>query len=238
MEAPTNTPIKAFSVYIQDKPYDVYNIDGKQHAGFNGTIKTWWLYYSDRLPDGVAPPVDSEHWEPFCVGINRWVWDIQIKQYNYTKHKWGDLDFRNSTRIEMHCNGKLVYAFTTSGGDRGLAFGMAKVQVLQVQLAEHPYNFFEPETERGRKIYWYGLPAIVLPHTDGWEISIAPDYTAGFTQEQWWKEYLRRKAKTPAPVDDEFQEMEAEDDAEDQQYGRINWGDALSDGHIDWFRRD
>lgn len=42
---------KIFQVFIMDKEYDVYDIDNKKHEGYNGVSKTWWIYYSDRLPD-------------------------------------------------------------------------------------------------------------------------------------------------------------------------------------------
>jgi hypothetical protein len=235
-----NQPISlVFTVYIKDKPFDVYNIPGKEHPGYNDTVKTWWLYYSDRLPDGVVPPVDSEHFTPFQKSVERECWDIRFVQRNYVKYKWDNADFRSSTLVEMHCNGKRVYEFSTWSGQKGMAYAMSKVQYLMVQMSEHVYNFFDPETERGRKIYYYGLPALVSPHTDGWQISIVPDYTVGLSREEWWAEYARRKSKLPAPTKSEaIEELsdEQEDRNEDMMYDRINWGDALSDKYIDWFR--
>ncbi len=225
-------PRKAFTVIIRNKEYDVFDIEGKEHEGYNNTINTWWLYYSERLPDTLVPPHDSDNWKPYCVGTLRRLWEIKIKQSNSTKEKWGETQFSNHTSVEMWCNNKLVYAFG-SGGNH-LDFAMAKVQYLQVMMQEHPYNFFEPEKENGRKICWYGLPATVKVKTDGWEIAVIPDYTTGLSREEWWKEYANRKSKYGK--DDDFTEMEQEDFLEDKQIDYINWGDALSDQHIDWFR--
>ena len=42
-----------------------------------------------------------------------------------------------------------IFSFGTGGNY--LDFAMAKIKYLQVKLSEHPYNFFEPEKENGRK---------------------------------------------------------------------------------------
>ncbi len=36
---------KIFSVIIGKNEYDVYDVDGKEHAGLNGEPKTWWVYF-------------------------------------------------------------------------------------------------------------------------------------------------------------------------------------------------
>jgi hypothetical protein len=136
----------------------------------------------------------------------------------------------------MWCNNRLVYAFGTMGGSSGLSFAFAKVQYLEVVLSEHAFNFFEPEKEQGRKICWYGLPAKVKVKSDTWEIAIIPDYEAGVTKEQWWKELARRESKY-SQEDQDDKEMDDMYKAEEIQDGYINWGDALSDQHIYWFRK-
>lgn len=227
---------KVFSVIIYDKEYDVYNIDGKEHGGYNGEIKTWWVYFSQKVPDGTVPPLDSEHWQPLVSSIERHTWEITFKQKTTTKEKWGNTNFHNHTWCEMWCNKKLIYAFRATGGSRGMSFAMAKAQYMQTYLAEHPYNFFNAEEENGRKICWYGLPATVKVMHDTWEIAIIPDYTAGISEKDWWEELAKKKHKHTIP-DKEWDEIEKEDDEETRSAGYINWGDAFSDGHIDWFRK-
>lgn len=227
---------RVFTVTINDKEYDVYDLP-KEHEGLNGEVKSWWLYYADRLPDGVIPSLDSQYWEPYHKSISRNNWEIKIKQKTTAKEKWGGTSFNNHTSIEMYCNNKLVYEFGTTGGQSGLAFAMAKIQYLQVQLSEHPFNFFNPHEEKGRKIYWRGLPATIeLSTYRPWEIRIIPDYTVGLTKDQWWSELKRRESFLPAKNaedmlfnDEDYQEMMRND--------KINWGDALSDKYINWFRK-
>lgn len=228
---------KIFTVIIHEKEYDVYGIEGKEHEGLNGEPKSWWLYYADRLPQGMLPPIDSDSWEPWSSQITRHLWDIRFRQVNSIKEKWNSTNFRNTTIVEMCCNNKLVYQFSTWGNREGLSYAMSKVHYLQVQMSEHPYNFFNPEEERGRKIWWKGLPATVQPRErDGWEIKIYPDYTAGLSKEQWWKELAKKEEKVTS-VPDENSEDDLEDRNEAIGDGYINWGDALSDQHINWFRK-
>lgn len=230
-------PKKIFTVIIHNKEYNVYDIESKEHGGYNDTPKTWWLYYSDMLPEGLIPPYDSDNWEPYSIGILRRLWDIRIKQHNTTKEKWGETRFNNSTSVEMWCNNKLIYQFRTGG--TYLDFAFSKIQYLQVLLGEHPYNFFEPEKEEGRKICWYGLPATVLTGYEAGEIRIKPDYSTGLDKKEWWKELKRRQHKytNKDDFDKQFDEMDEEEDRESQDNDIINWGDALSDGNIYWFRK-
>jgi hypothetical protein len=236
---------KAFKVYIYDKLYWVWNIDEglkPPHRGENDTIPTWWLYYSDRIPEGAVPPIDSESWVPYNKGISRVVWNISIKQKNTTKEKWGETRFHNHTWVEMRANGRLVYEFSTMGGISGLSYAMAKVGYMQVALLEHAFNFLEPEEEDGRKIWWKGLPAFVKIATgeNKWEISIVPDYS-NLSRDQWWS-LLAEKEKKIGPVNKEEMESDQEfadidDEEDDKKNDLIRWGDAYSDQHINWFRK-
>ena len=230
-------PRKLFTVIIHNREYDVYDIDGKEHEGHNDTPKTWWLYHSERLPEGLIPPVDSDSWTAYSVGVLRSLWEIKIKQTNSTKQKWGETQFNNHTSVEMWCNNKLIYQFGTGG--KYLDFAFAKIQYLQVILSEHPYNFFEPEKEEGRKICWYGLPATILTGYGAGEIRIKPDYTAGIERDEWWKELKKRQHKytNKDDFDKQFDEIEEDNEMEDKEDDIINWGDALSDGNIYWFRK-
>jgi hypothetical protein len=225
-------PRKIFEVTVHNKQYVVYDIEGKEHEGYGDIPKTWWLYYATKLQEDLIPPADSPDFVPFSRSINRRLWDIRITQYNSSKYKWDETRFSTGTNVEMWCNGKLIYAFGTFEA----SFAFAKIQYLQIILSEHSYNFFEPEKENGRKICWYGLPATVKVKQSTWEIAIIPDYTAGINQEDWWKEYRRRK-KNHSNDDTEDLKMDEMYDTEETNDGYINWGDALSDNHIYWHRK-
>lgn len=71
------------------------------------------------------------------------------------------------------------------------------------------------------------------------EIRIKADYTAGLSKDEWWKELKRRESKITQKEDDDIQmdEIEAENMEEYKGDDIINWGDALSDGNIYWFRK-
>lgn len=219
---------KIFEVIVHKKTFDVFDIEGKEHPGYNGEPKTWWIYYADRLPEGTLPPVDAPSWEPWSSSLNRMLWNIRFTEYNSSKEKWGATQFRHGLHCEMECNGKVVYAFSTLN----LEYAMAKAQYLITKMSEHPYNFFETEKENGRKIWWCGLPATIRPKSDTWEIVIIPDYTAGVDKPTWWKEFKARRSNLMEVKRDDDMDMWEEDD----NFDYINWGDALSDGNIKWFR--
>lgn len=228
---------KLFDIYVYDKPRAVYSIDNKEHEGYNDTPKNWWVYEGEQLPEGTFPAIDSEYLQPYCrKSMQRHLWDIRIKQRITSKEKWGSTNYSTRTWCDILCNGKPFYSFPAIGGMSGVSFAMAKAQYMITILSEHPFNFFEPEKEDGRKIYWRGLPATVRTKPEyTWEIGVVPDYTCGLNKEEWWEELKKRESFIPKK-DDDFQEMEDEDFSESQRSDYINWGDAFEDRHINWFR--
>lgn len=229
---------KLFDILVNDNPRAVYGIYDKEHEGYNGTPKHWWIYEGSQLPEGAYPDINSRFLRPYCCkSMERHLWDIRFKQRTTTKEKWGETDYRTSTYCEILCNGKPFYAFPTTGGINGLSFAMAKAQHMIVVLWEHPFDFFEPQKENGRKIYWHGLPATVQTNSHHtWEIGIIPDYTCGLDKEQWWEELKRRKSFIPSK-DDGFENVDQEIFNENKHSDYINWGDAFEDRYINWFRK-
>ena len=80
------------------------------------------------------------------------------------------------------------------------------------------------------------MPAIVNSK-EGGEIGIVPDYTE-IPKDKWWKEYIRRRSRADGKKDLEWESIQANDESESMRSDYINWGDALSDGNIDWFRNN
>ena len=216
---------KAFEIMVDNKLCQVWNIENYKHklGEMNGTPTTWWLDFSGEL----IPYVD--------VLINRPCWEIDYKQGNRSKYKWNDWQITSTGRCIIKANGKEVYSF----GSHNIAYAMSKAQSLIIELTEHPYNFLNPEEMKGRKIYYYGLPAMVEPSSYPGEISIIPDYEK-IEKDEWWE--LLQKRKNPVLLDDmsdihkEDLEMDKMDDEEWKDYGKIGHGDALWDGMINWFR--
>lgn len=217
---------KLFKVNLNNNYYYVYNINNKEH---DGSFNTWWIYFSnDYFIDDKTPPIDSNCWIPYSEHINKDCWDIRIKQRNITKYKWDNIRFNTDIDISMYCNSKLIYRFNCNKFD----YAFAKIQYLQVELSEHPYNFFEPETEIGSKIYWHGLPAKIKPNESSpWEIFVIPDYCEGYDKGGWWAE-LKNRTKHMFNTDRTFEDYYVDEIEGDM----INWGSALSDQNITWLR--
>ncbi len=229
---------KIFEILIDDKPYQVYDIDGYEHENgkWNGTPSTWWLDYSDYEPSEYYPNGHVRELIPYVdKGVNRICFEVTYKQRNYMKYKWDDYDIRRTGTCTIKANGKKIYTF----GSFDINFALAKAQYLIVALMEHPFNFINPQEEEGRKIWYYGLPAIVRNGYEAGEIKIEPDYT-DIDRDKWWDLYEERSKpvlppKTQEEMEDE--EMDREQRSEHRSYGSINHGDALWDGMINWFRK-
>ncbi len=224
---------KIFDVYINSRLYPVFSIEDRVHEGLNDSPNTWWLYHSDiKKLAGLMPPSDSPYLRPYCSkSMPRHVWEFSIKQKIGTKEKWGDTSFRPSTFCEIKCNGKLFYEFGTIGDERGYTFAMAKAQYMIMMMGEHCFNFFDPESENGRKIFWKGLPATVKSGYNSWEIKIVPDYTCGLDKNEWWAELKKRETLIG---EEKYKDDNGDDEDESADY--INWGDAFEDKYINWFR--
>jgi len=240
---------KVFDILINDKPYTVYGIEGKEHSlGINnGCPANWWLHYEedtssikflnemDENPN-LIPYIDR--------GVHRICWEINYKQTNRIKYKWDEADIRDSGVCNLKANGRDVYKFHTSD----LMYAMARVQTLVGEIISHPYNLLEPEKDDGRKIFFCGLPAFVHRGYEVGEIKIEPDYSS-ISKELWWKRYdffnSNHEEKSFEEFEDELDQEEYEADYElfqenTKEYydnDMINWGDALNDGKIWWFRK-
>lgn len=104
-----------------------------------------WVKYEDEL-------------HPWLLGRDLApVWGVEIKQNGYTKRKWGDLEFRSNTCGYITCNGDPVYKIRAGS----LHYAMAKAQTLIVELTDHIFDFVNPESMIGHKVWYENCPAIV-----------------------------------------------------------------------------
>jgi len=225
---------RAFEILINDKPYQVWDIAGYEHKNgeWNGTPTTWWLNFKEDGDEEseLVPFVDK--------GVHRICWEVKYKQKNYAKHKYGDWDIRNSGHCRIYANGKQVISF----GSRNLEYAMAKVPVMIVKIMEHPFNFLNPQEENGRKIWYHGMPATVSvnEYSEPGEISVVPDYTTGIEPNTWWKLYNERRnpvVMSGSEIDQDDMDSDLSDLKYEERSSRINHGDALWDGMINWFRK-
>jgi len=204
-----------FQILIEDEPYNVWDIPDYEHddGKWNGCPTTWWLEREGML----YPYVDK--------GVNRICWEINYKQNNTSKFKWDNLSIGSGGKCTIKANGQIVYQFFSRTPEHALT----KAQTLLYELTEHPYNFFDQAKEKGRKIWYFGLPATIRPSHMPGEISIVPEYSNELKKEDWWRLYKERKN----PINDSTN-LDDIDDWED--YEEIGHGDALWDGMIGWFR--
>jgi hypothetical protein len=193
-----------------------------QYGKYNGCPDDWWLDFGDKL----IPYIDK--------GVHRICWGINYKQHNNARCKWNSTYIDARGTCEIYANGNLIYEFFSSD----LGYALAKAQTLTVTLLEHPFNFIDQREEENRKIWYYGLPAIVKITSNPGNIRIDPDYSH-ISKDEWWNEWKKRRSNIfnycNNTQDEEFDNYWAEECMHNEC---INHGDVLWDGMINWFRDD
>ena len=173
---------KLFDILIRDEKYGVWDRPDKEHnyGKDNGGSPTWWLKYET----GMQGEKKKVEWIPYIDrGTNRPCWDINITQQNYMKYKWDEWDLRSNTHCNILCNRQKVYEF----GCNDLGYAFAKAHQLIVKLSEHPFNFSDPESEIGRKIWYHEQPAIIDSlMLDQGCMMIKKDGEGGFNMKRPW----------------------------------------------------
>lgn len=211
-----------FHVKINKNYCPVYSIDGRHHYGReNGDIDSWWIQWGSS---GEMFPYSDRFTNRICYEYN-------FREFNSAKMKWDELRISKGVAVNIMANDKPFLSFST----RDMEFAMAKAQYTIVQAMEHPYDFLEPQKELNRKIWYYGLPALVKPSSEPGEIGIIPDYSTGIDKQKWWKLFKERRLPVN-PTAEEIEDDIYEEEGPDSSY--ISHGSALWDGMINWFRKD
>jgi hypothetical protein len=239
-------PQEIFKISLNNRLYSVYEIENYEHENgkWNNCSANRWLDYSeytDYISEKTSETIESfiNTLIPFIdIGINRICFEIRFKQNNYVKYKWDDYSIRGTGSCEIYANNKLIYKFVSSN----INYALSKAQILQVELLEHPYNFLNPELENGRKIWYYGLPAIIKNSSHVGEIHVIPDYSY-IKKNDWWENFKNKRSNI-LPEDYKKDEDEELDTYEELHTYRdwlyediINHGDILYDKMIDWYRK-
>lgn len=219
---------EVYKILIGEREHQIWDIEGYEHdyGKWNNETPTYWL----EMEDGTLEPYIRTCGHRIC-------WEINYKQTNWIKHKWGSADLRASGTCTIKANGRQIYSFGTSS----LEYALPKAQSLVVELSEHPYNFFDPEKEKGRRIWYYNLPATIHPRDFApGEISVKPDYVGEYEGRKnhwkWWRDYYERsKYKSSISSSESNEEEQLE---ESRSSGLIGHGSALWDGMIRWFREE
>lgn len=167
--------------------YDVYNVEGYIHTvGGRWGENSLWACPSDVKPThrnmvaflGEAP-----------------LWGISFDKLHYHKTKWGETSVEVGSKCHITRNGKPFYEIT----GRDMSYCLSKAQYYLVKLQEElPLNInfrnWEKEAE-GRKIWYYGQPAIISKVLGECRLLIVPDNETGVfeTPAGWtdceWGEY-------------------------------------------------
>jgi hypothetical protein len=151
-----NKEHRIFDTVINGKLTEIWSRNETHELGkANGCPDSWWakIVYDEHEKD--EPEID---WIPFIdLGTNRPCFEINIKQSNYTKSKWGETSINGTCKVMITCNTREVYEVRC----RDIEYGLAKCQTLITEMCEHSFNFADPESEIGRKVWYYEQPGII-----------------------------------------------------------------------------
>jgi len=142
----------AFKTVINDQVQEVWRRNKTHKQGeINNRDSHLWLRQTFKNSDDID-------WTPWIgIGVNRSCFEIKLVQGNRTKFKWNETRINATGKAEIICNKTKVYEYRF----RDIEYGLAKAQVLITTISEHPFNFTDPKSEIGRKIWYYEQPAVI-----------------------------------------------------------------------------
>jgi hypothetical protein len=145
-------PRKIFKTVINNLPMWVYHRKEHTHnlGKWNNCPDDWWLAFKR----------DKKHfqWIPWIdIGANRPCWEVKINEGNYLKYKYDETSIHRGCTAEIFCNKQKVYEFIAGNFE----YSVVKVHNLINKMQEYPFNFMNPDEEIGRRIWYYGQPAII-----------------------------------------------------------------------------
>jgi len=121
-----------------------------EHGRRNGMSDDIWL--KQVYEDGEV------EWVPWIdLSAKRPCYEVKITEGNRIKSKWGETLVYGTCSAEIWCNQRKVYEYHC----RDIEYALAKAQTTIVQMGEHPFRFDDPNSEIGRRIWFYRQPAII-----------------------------------------------------------------------------
>ncbi|MEI6422166.1 MAG: hypothetical protein WCP55_08095, partial [Lentisphaerota bacterium] len=150
-EKPKETNVFKLKTYSENRVpafIQVVDIPDKEHelGKMNGTPATWWV--KDHGGD-LHPYIDK------CV--NRPCWEVSAEEYNTVKYKWDNIRINGHCRVNIKCDGRIVYSFVAND----IHYALVKAHELIYKLGEHPFDFKNPDKEIGRKVWYHEQPAVI-----------------------------------------------------------------------------
>lgn len=137
---------------VNDQIQEIWHRDEAHQLGKdNGRNEHLWLKqtYDD---------IDEFDWVPWVdISAKRPCYEVRIAEGNRGKEKWGETRITGSCIAEIFCNHKKVYEFPC----RDIEYALAKTGVLLAEMREHPFDFADPESMLGRKVWYANQEAVI-----------------------------------------------------------------------------
>jgi len=157
----------------KQKPYLAYKTSHKgiecevwwkpEVNGYGGDKSHYWL----KVPKEITES-DKDEWMAYnerdsLVCPTRPLWGLRVEQdtdFNWANWKHDDY-VGGCTRIEITLYGKVVRRM---GGYNNLFRSVAVAEAKILEMQEHQFDFADPDSMIGRRVWYYDQPAIIVGH--------------------------------------------------------------------------
>jgi len=177
-------------VIIRGYKYQLWDlVDREPHSlgTDNGESGTLWV---KKNGGGPFAEQKDDPWIPWLdISGNRNCWEIHIKDGNSIKYKHVNYDISKHTSVYISLNNDPVYE--VMGRDFDWCYNKSRSIIYHLEELMNTFdvNLKNSTKEKGRKIYYKGLPAIIEQVYVTGTINIKPDYS-DMDKDTWWNEIL------------------------------------------------
>jgi hypothetical protein len=178
-------------VIIRGFKYELWSLDDREPhplGKMNGESGTLWVKEAGNGPH--KEQTGEDEWIPWLdAGGNRDCWGIRITDGNSMKYKYDEYRISKHTSGVISLNNKEVYE--VFGYDFDYCYNDARTKIYQLKelIYTHSVNLKNTPKEKGRKIFYKSMPAIIdTIYTDGGMI-IRPDCKEE-DKEYWWNQMI------------------------------------------------
>jgi len=184
-------------VIIRGFKYELWELNDREphdYGVMNGESGRLWVRH-------IEDPTGTNNKKNVCIpwldiSANRDCWEILIKDGNSMKYRHTNYDISKHTAVYISLNGENVYEIM--GRDFDWCYNKARSVIYELKelMDTFEVNLKKTNKEKGRKIFYKGMPAIIDIILSNGNVSIKADYV-DVDRDYWWNEMIE-------PWDDKY----------------------------------
>jgi hypothetical protein len=176
-------------VLIRGYKYELWQLNDREPHSYgidHGESGTLWVKQTGAGTHKEQPGEDP--WVPWLESAaNRDCWEITIKDGNSIKFKNTEYRIDKHTSVYILLNGQSVYEIT--GNDFDWCYNQSRTIIYKLKELMYKFEVNLKRTEKDRKIYYKGMPAVVDIIFSNGSVLIKADYS-DVNKEYWWDQLL------------------------------------------------